>query len=301
MIPSLSTLSPVLRNLSHAVPQLQFAAERLAVKVLRTAKAHSVQLNKAENMFADRSSASKNAVDSQGGDGLNNKRKKRVREDVVVMWSDDVMQREAAFTAAHKRQLLHPADDSLWCSVLADGQDSSRSDNHQQRHSLDSSTRREEVSSEDSDDESASAESEEGRFVARARKGSSSPGWGLYHYQEEEEVNEDDEIVAGPSGQDSLGSQLDSGVSCRDRSLFHEQLDVEVGSPNLSLQDRHTSSEMVPGLSPQGLHNDAEVTKFAVEECVPQSSRKRSKAAKGDSMLTASTPVSALKTTSHYT
>lgn len=308
MIIPFTALSHVSRNLSCAVPQLQFAAERLAGKVLRTAKAHSVQLNKAENMFADRSSVSMNVTGAQDSDRLSVKKKKRVREDTVVKWSDDVMQRAEVFTAWHKRQLLQPADDSLWCSVLADGQDSARQEIHRQRQSFGSSAIREQVSSEGSDDESVSVESEEGRFVARVRKGSSSPGWGLYHYQVEEEVDEenyddnnDDNIVVDTSGQSSLGSQLDSSTSCRDSAPIHEQLDVEIGSPNLSLQVLLKSSEVLLGLSPQCLHNESVVAKSAVEECVPQSVRKRSKAVRGDSMIAASTPVSALKATSHHT
>ena len=238
---------------------------------------------------------------SQGGDGSNIKRKKRIREDAVIKWSDDIMQRAVAFTAAHKRLLLHPADDSLWCSVLAGDSDYLRRDSVRQRFSVDSSARRDEASSEDSDDESESVDSEGGRFVARARKGSTSPGWGLYRYREDGKEEDDDEIVVDPSGRVGLGSQPNSSVANEEAVLTHEQLDVGIGSPNLSLHGRHVASQVIPGQSPQSQHIISVVNTLAVEECIPQSVRKRSKAVKGDSMLLASTPVSALKVMNRYT
>jgi hypothetical protein len=207
------------RELSRATPQLQFTAERLAARILRTAKAHSVQLKDPEEMFAmciekcwnSRESLAGDEGISGGGGRLSKKRQRQGQEERPLKWGEGIKQQAEGFDRTHKLVLLKPPSESLWCSVcLTDPRSASRAAPEQENDG-DGDARGDTDAPGSGEDDSSSSDTsneedddeEEGHngFVAIYSKGRTSGGWGQRRYLDEEDEEDGD------------GSEADGPVS----------------------------------------------------------------------------------------
>jgi hypothetical protein len=207
--------------LSRATPQLQFAAERLAARLLRSAETHSIRLRDPEELFVSCPQA--NVSDNTGSCSNNGNRgskemKTKQKHSVFTHWDSNMKHRATEFSACHQKAILKAPAESSWCAAGAESDNLFEGDEEEGTEGQEKPSKTGGRGSQSKRDEEGGQgegylyegeedeEAEGDGFVARTKDGGSSRGWGLYEYDEEDEEEDDDE-VEGEGGEGSSSEE----------------------------------------------------------------------------------------------